>query len=130
MMNARSRWKYTGPGGGAGVVNGQRYREYEAAVKDYMEWTGGVLPSYIKDEMYNMKFASESSAAAANKAAQTAKKMAKGDIYQSITNNYIDQKVNVAAEVEKIGMLLNFSVRAAIAQAMKQNQNQMAVGAI
>jgi hypothetical protein len=130
MMNARSKWKYTGPGGGAGVVNGQRYREYEAAVKDYMEWTGGVLPSYIKDEMYNMKFASESSAAAANKAAQTAKKMAKGDIYQSITNNYIDQKVNVAAEVEKIGMLLNFSVRAAIAQAMKQNQNQMAVGAI
>lgn len=130
MMNARSKWKYTGPGGGAGVVNGQRYREYEAAVRDYMEWTGGLLPSYIKDEMYNMKFASESSAAAANKAAQTAKKMAKGDIYQSITNNYIDQKVNVAAEVEKIGMLLNFSVRAAIAQAMKQNQNQMAVGAI
>ena len=35
-----------------------------------------------------------------------------------------------AAEVEKIGMLLNFSVRSAIQQAMKQNQNKMVVGGI
>ena len=69
---------------------------------------------------------------AARKAQQDAKKQAKGDMYNTYntTNNYIDQKVNVAAEVEKIGMLLNFSVRAAIEQAMRQNKNQVAVGAI
>lgn len=69
---------------------------------------------------------------AAMKAQQDAKKQAKGDMYNTYntTNNYIDQKVNVAAEVEKIGMLLNFSVRAAIEQAMRQNKNQVAVGAI
>lgn len=130
MMSARRLWKSKGPGGGGGGINGQRYRDYEAAVKDYMEWTGGALPSYIKDEMYNMKFASDSKASNAEKIAKNAAAKAKGDIYQSITNNYIDQKVNVAAEVEKIGMLLNFSVRAAIQQAMKQNQNKMAVGEI
>lgn len=130
MMSARRLWKSKGPGGGGGNIIGQRYRDYEAAVKDYMEWTGGALPSYIKDEMYNMKFASDSKAANAEKIAKNAAAKAKGDIYQSITNNYIDQKVNVAAEVEKIGMLLNFSVRAAIQQAMKQNQNKMAVGAV
>lgn len=59
-----------------------------------------------------------------------AKKNARVNIANTYNNTYIDQKVNVAAEVEKIGMLLNFSVRAAIQQAMKQNQNQMAVGAI
>ena len=69
---------------------------------------------------------------AAMKAQQDAKKQAKGDMYNTFntTNNYIDQKVNVAAEVEKIGMLLNFSVRAAIEQAMRKNKNQVAVGAI
>ena len=130
MMNARARWKDKGAGGGAGALGGQRYREYEEAVKDYMEWTGGNLPSYIKDEMVNMKFDSQNGGAVAKKIAQNATKKAKGDIYQSITNNYIDQKVNVAAEVEKIGMLLNFSVRAAIQQAMRENANKMTVGAI
>ena len=69
---------------------------------------------------------------AARKAQQDAKKQAKGDMFNTYntTNNYIEQKVNVAAEVEKIGMLLNFSVRAAIEQAMRQNKNQVAVGAI
>lgn len=69
---------------------------------------------------------------AARKAQQDAKKQAKGDMFNTYntTNNYIDQKVNVAAEVEKIGMLLNFSVRAAIEQAMRQDKNQVAVGAI
>ena len=69
---------------------------------------------------------------AERKAQQDAKKQAKGDMFNTYntTNNYIEQKVNVAAEVEKIGMLLNFSVRAAIEQAMRQNKNQVAVGAI
>ena len=69
---------------------------------------------------------------AERKAQQDAKKQAKGDMFNTYntTNNYIDQKVNVAAEVEKIGMLLNFSVRAAIEQAMRQNKNQDLVGAI
>lgn len=69
---------------------------------------------------------------AARKAQQDAKKQAKGDMYNTYntTNNYIEQKVNVAAEVEKIGMLLNFSVRAAIEQAMRQNKNQALVGAM
>jgi hypothetical protein len=69
---------------------------------------------------------------AAMKAQQDAKKQAKGDMFNTYntTNNYIDQKVNVAAEVEKIGMLLNFSVRAAIEQAMRQNKNQALVGAV
>jgi len=127
MMSARKLWKSNTTDKGNYK---ERYDAYVAATKDYMEWTGGNLPSYIKDEMYGMKFASDSKAANAEKTAKMASAKAKGDIYQSITNNYIDQKVNVAAEVEKIGMLLNFSVRAAIQQAMKQNQNQMAVGAI
>ena len=69
---------------------------------------------------------------AAMKAQQDAKKQAKGDMFNTYntTNNYIDQKVNVAAEVEKIGMLLNFSVRAAIEQAMRQDKNQALVGAV
>lgn len=69
---------------------------------------------------------------AAMKAQQDAKKQAKGDMYNTYntTNNYIDQKVNVAAEVEKIGMLLNFSVRAAIEQGLRANQNKALVGAI
>ena len=127
MMSARKLWKSNTTDKGNYK---ERYDAYVAATKDYMEWTGGNLPSYIKDEMYGMKFASDSKAANAEKTAKMASAKAKGDIYQSITNNYIDQKVNVAAEVEKIGMLLNFSVRAAIQQAMKQNRNQMAVGAI
>lgn len=69
---------------------------------------------------------------AARKAQQDAKKQAKGDMYNTYntTNNYIEQKVNVAAEVEKIGMLLNFSVRAAIEQAMRKDKNTIAVGAM
>lgn len=59
-----------------------------------------------------------------------AKKTGKVEIANTFNNTYIDQKVSVAAEVENIGMLLNFSVRAAIAQAMKQNRNQMVVGEI
>ena len=69
-------------------------------------------------------------AAAQRQAEKDAKKKGKGDIANTYNNTYIEQKVNVAAEVEKIGMLLNFSVRAAIQQAMKQNKNQMAVGEI
>lgn len=69
---------------------------------------------------------------AARKAQQDAKKQAKGDMFNTYntTNNYIEQKVTVAAEVEKIGMLLNFSVRAAIEQANRQNKNQALVGAM
>ena len=127
MMSARKLWKSDSTNKGNYK---ERYDAYVSAVKDYMEWTGGALPSYIKDEMYGMKFANDSKAVNAEKTAKRASAKAKGDIYQSITNNYLDQKVNVAAEVEKIGMLLNFSVRAAIQQAMKQNKNQMAVGEI
>ena len=127
MMSARKLWKSDSTNKGNYK---ERYDAYVSAAKDYMEWTGGELPSYIKDEMYGMKFANDSKAVNAEKTAKRASAKAKGDIYQSITNNYIDQKVNVAAEVEKIGMLLNFSVRAAIQQAMKQNKNQMAVGEI
>lgn len=127
MMSARRLWKSNSTNKGNYQ---QRYEAYVSATRDYMEWTGGTLPSYIKDEMYGMKFANENKASEAEKVAKSALAKSKGDIYQSITNNYIDQKVNVAAEVEKIGMLLNFSVRAAIQQAMRQNKNQMAVGAI
>ena len=128
MMNARARWKDKGPGGGAGFAGGQRFREYEAAVRDYMEWTGGTLPSYIKDEMFNMKFNDSNNAA--KQAQKLARESGKTEIHQTFNNTNIDQKVNVAAEVEKIGMLLNFSVRAAIEQTMRQNKNQVAVGAI
>lgn len=58
------------------------------------------------------------------------KSESKTEIHQTFNNTNIEQKVNVAAEVEKIGMLLNFSVRAAIEQAMRQNKNQIAVGAM
>lgn len=127
MMNARKQWKYKGVGGGAGALGGQRYREYQEAVKDYMEWTGGVLPSYIKDEMYGWKFDDQAATAA-----KTAKEMSKGktEIHQTFNNTNIEQRVNVAAEVEKIGMLLNFSVRAAIEQAMRKDKNTIAVGAM
>ena len=127
MMNARATWKSKGVGGGAGALGGQRYREYQEAVKDYMEWTGGVLPSYIKDEMYGWKFDNQAATAA-----KTAKEMSKGktEIHQTFNNTNIEQRVNVAAEVEKIGMLLNFSVRAAIEQAMRKDKNTIAVGAM
>ena len=55
-------------------------------------------------------------------------KESKTNLYQTFNTTNIEQKVNVAAEVEKIGMLLNFSVRAAIEQAMRQNQNRMTAG--
>ena len=127
MMNARATWKSKGAGGGAGAIGGQRYREYQEAVKDYMEWTGGVLPSYIKDEMYGWKFDNQAATAA-----KVAKEMTKGktEIHQTFNNTNIEQKVNVAAEVEKIGMLLNFSVRAAIEQAMRKDKNTVMVGAM
>lgn len=69
---------------------------------------------------------------AAMKAQQDAKKQAKGDMFNTYntTNNYIEQRVNVAAEVEKIGMLLNFSVRAAIESALRKDKNTIAVGGI
>lgn len=123
MMNARSTWK------NSTQDNYQsNYRAYESAVRDYMEWTGGALPSYIKDEMFNMKFNDPTNAA--KQAQKLAKESGKTEIHQTFNNTNIEQKVNVAAEVEKIGMLLNFSVRAAIEQAMRQNKNQVAVGAI
>lgn len=128
MMNARARWKDKGPGGGGGGIIGQRYSEYEAAVRDYMEWTGGALPSYIKDEMYNMKFSAPNNAA--KQAQKLAKESGKTEIHQTFNNTNIEQRVNVAAEVEKIGMLLNFSVRAAIEQGLRANQNKALVGAI
>lgn len=123
MMNARSTWK------NSTKDNYQsNYRAYESAVRDYMEWTGGALPSYIKDEMFNMKFNDSNNAA--KQAQKLARESGKTEIHQTFNNTNIEQKVNVAAEVEKIGMLLNFSVRAAIEQAMRQNKNQVAVGAI
>lgn len=57
-------------------------------------------------------------------------KTGKTELHQTFNTTNIEQKVNVAAEVEKIGMLLNFSVRAAIEQAMRQNQNRMTAGAM
>lgn len=123
MMNARSTWKNSTKDN-----NQSNYRAYESAVRDYMEWTGGALPSYIKDEMFNMKFNDSNNAA--KQAQKLARESGKTEIHQTFNNTNIEQKVNVAAEVEKIGMLLNFSVRAAIEQAMRQNKNQVAVGAI
>lgn len=123
MMNARSTWK------NSTKDNYQsNYRAYESAVRDYMEWTGGALPSYIKDEMFNMKFNDSNNAA--KQAQKLARESGKTEIHQTFNNTNIEQKVNVAAEVEKIGMLLNFSVRAAIEQAMRKNKNQVAVGEI
>lgn len=123
MMNARSTWK------NSTKDNYQsNYKAYESAVRDYMEWTGGALPSYIKDEMFNMKFNDSNNAA--KQAQKLAKESGKTEIHQTFNNTNIEQKVNVAAEVEKIGMLLNFSVRAAIEQAMRQNKNQALVGAV
>ena len=55
-------------------------------------------------------------------------KTGKTELHQTFNTTNIEQKVNVAAEVEKIGMLLNFSMRAAIEQAMRQNQNRMTAG--
>lgn len=121
MMNARNRWKTEG----AGAVGTKLYNDYLESAKDYREWTGGLLPSYIMDEL-NISRPNN----AAKKAEKIAKESAKTEIHQTFNNTNIEQKVNVAAEVEKIGMLLNFSVRAAIEQAMRQNKNQALVGAM
>lgn len=120
MMNARNRWKTEG----AGAVGTKLYNDYLESAKTYREWTGGLLPSYIMDEL-NIRPNN-----AAKKAEKIAKESAKTEIHQTFNNTNIEQKVNVAAEVEKIGMLLNFSVRAAIEQAMRQNKNQALVGAL
>lgn len=124
-MNARSAWKNSSPG----INDKENNKKYQESVKDYMEFSGGALPSYIKDEMYNWNAQEKKMAA---EEAKRAAKEAKGDmnIYNNVTNNNIEQKVNVAAEVEKIGMLLNFSVRAAIEQAMRKDKNTIAVGAM
>ena len=123
MMNARSTWK------NSTKDNYQsNYKAYESAVRDYMEWTGGALPSYIKDEMFNMKFSDANNAA--KQAQKLAKENGKNEVHQTFNNTNIEQKVNVAAEVEKIGMLLNFSVRAAIEQGLRANRNKALAGAI
>lgn len=124
MMNARAAWKNSSKDD-----YNKNYKKYQESVKDYMEYSGGALPSYIKDEMYNWNAQEKKMAAEESKRAA---KDSKGDmnIYNSITNNNIEQKVNVAAEVEKIGMLLNFSVRAAIEQAMRKDKNTVMVGAM
>ena len=57
-------------------------------------------------------------------------KSGKTEIHQTFNNTNIEQRVNVAAEVEKIGMLLNFSVRAAIESALRKDKNTIAVGGI
>lgn len=57
-------------------------------------------------------------------------KSGKTEIHQTFNNTNIEQRVNVAAEVEKIGMLLNFSVRAAIESALRKDKNAIAVGGI
>ena len=124
MMNARSAWKNSSPG----INDRKAYGKYQDAVRDYMEWTGGLLPDYVKKEMAGWKFDEPNNAA--KQAQKLARESGKTEIHQTFNNTNIEQKVNVAAEVEKIGMLLNFSVRAAIEQAMRQNKNQVAVGAI
>lgn len=124
MMNARSAWKNSSPG----INDRKAYGKYQDAVRDYMEWTGGLLPDYVKKEMAGWKFDEPNNAA--KQAQKLARESGKTEIHQTFNNTNIEQKVNVAADVEKIGMLLNFSVRAAIEQAMRQNKNQVAVGAI
>ena len=124
MMNARSAWTNSSPG----INDRKAYGKYQDAVRDYMEWTGGLLPDYVKKEMAGWKFDEPNNAA--KQAQKLARESGKTEIHQTFNNTNIEQKVNVAADVEKIGMLLNFSVRAAIEQAMRQNKNQVAVGAI
>jgi hypothetical protein len=124
MMNARSAWKNSSPG----INDRKAYGKYQDAVRDYMEWTGGLLPDYVKKEMAGWKFDEPNNAA--KQAQKLARESGKTEIHQTFNNTNIEQKVNVAAEVEKIGMLLNFSVRAAIEQAMRQNQNRMTAGAM
>ena len=127
MMSARKLWKSNTTNKGNYK---ERYDTYVEAAKDYREFTGGLLPDYIQKEMFVENRQKEAAEAAARQAEKDGKKNGKVDIANTYNNTYIDQKVNVAAEVEKIGMLLNFSVRAAIVEAMKKNQNQMAVGEI
>lgn len=98
-----------------------RWGEGSAGTGFRMTIAGGV-DAYAKN-----KAAAEQAKKEADRAA---KKNSQVNIANTFNNTYIDQKVSVTAEVEKIGMLLNFSVRAAIQQAMKQNQNKMAVGAV
>ena len=86
MMNARSTWK------NSTKDNYQsNYKAYESAVRDYMEWTGGALPSYIKDEMFNMKFSDANNAA--KQAQKLAKENGKNEVHQTFNNTNITESV-------------------------------------
>lgn len=81
-------------------------------------------------ELYGSVGANASEEDEVQKQIQELQKEAKVEMHQTFntTNNNIEQKVNVAADVEKIGMLLNFSVRSAIESAMRLNKRTAFVG--
>ena len=54
----------------------------------------------------------------------------KGDLHQTFNNTTINQKVNITAEAEKLGMMLNFSIQKAIKNLYKRNGVVAEVGVI
>lgn len=54
--------------------------------------------------------------------AKSAQKEAKGTLYQQFNNTNIEQNVSLSADIQKVGILLNQSVRAIIEKQLKQNR--------
>lgn len=112
MMDARKRWKNSSKDDYA-----SNYKAYVEAAKTYGEFTGGIMPSYIQEEM----FAERRSDADAKKVAKASAKSVKGDLYQQFNTTNIEQNVSVAADLQKIGVMLNQSIRSLIEMQMKRN---------
>lgn len=102
----------------AGRMSEEQYRSKYENINDYLN---GALAS----SMYNIW-----NKDAAKKAARSAQRDGKANIYQDFSTTNIEQKVSVAAEVEKIGLLLNQSVRAIIMQGLRRNREVEMVGGI
>lgn len=93
----------------SGKISESEYKKkYELNSKFYGDVTGSKFDVWSKNEIKKM--------------AKDAQKNGKANIYQDLSTTNIEQKVSVAAEVEKIGLLLNQSVRALIMSQMRKNK--------
>lgn len=95
-------------------------REVDAYEKIYGVGSAGtgvrmtIKGGYAK---YQKKLEADAKAAAKNAAV-----VSKGDIHQTFNNTNITQNVSLAADIQKVGILLNQNIRSLIEKQMRQNR--------
>lgn len=100
----------------------QAYNDYKVGNIDENKYRGiyesinGYLGGRFSGTHYNIWGNKD-----AAKKAQKEQKDAKGNLYQQFNTTNIEQNVSVAADLQKIGIMLNQSVRALIEMQMKKN---------